>query len=313
MLSWGWRGLGWFWAGFLGLMVLAVAILGLLGPPKQRRAAQVTPQNGAVSHPSPPLRALLEPAPDFPGALLPRIGADGLAPRQAYAAMPITSPLPKIGLLVAGIGLNQAQSQAALAALPAAVDFAMSAYATATESWAAALRGGRHEFFQSLPMEPQSYPIQDEGDRQLLTGGTAASNQINLEWALSRSTGYAGVTGFSDGQTGEGFAALPVLMRPVLDQVAARGLLYLDPRPSAQGSAGGNVIVVIDPPTDDPAAIAAKLDALAQAARHDGHAIGLVGRADPVTLGLLKAWIARLPAEGVALTPISALLPDATP
>lgn len=273
------------------------------------------PQHGTVAaaaQPGPVRPSLLTPAPDFPGRFLPRIAASGLTPRAAYAGAAAPTTLPRLGLVVAGIGLAAAPSAEAIAALPASVDLAVSAYASDPDETMRAARDRGHEVLQSLPMEPSNYPTDTAGPAALLTGASPQRNARNLEWVLSRGEGYAGVTGASDGQRGTGFAASPLLLGMVRQELAARGLFYLDPRPGAvpTGSAGDSAAnIVIDPDREDAAAMSADLDRLRQLALRDGRAIGIVLRADPVALAVLARFVAGLAGGGLVLAPVSALVP----
>ncbi len=326
MRAGGWRALGLFWLAVLVLAGGAAGTLAVLGPPRlpvPRPVPPAAPAGRSNNNPWPaphpkavtPIAApdpqLLEPAPDFPGAMLPRIGPGGRRPERIYTAWAEPRPAqPRVALIVAGLGLNGADSFAAVAQLPAAVDFAVSAYADNPDVLLAASRSAGHEYLLSLPMEPAGYPLDTEGPRALLTGAPAADNALSLEWALSRFQGYFGVTGASDGQRGERYAASPSLMAALGDELTRRGLAYIDPRPPADAPErplGRGVDVVLDEPAtgDD---VTSKLAELEQAARQHGAAIGLVGRPTPVTLARLAAWTQGLAGREVALVPVSALL-----
>src|ERR1700679_4183092 len=151
-----WRDLGYFWLGILALLGAGAGTLQYLGPPddgtparlararapeddrgagpvviaSQRLAPPVvtgrdTP--GPVADPDP---ALLEPLSDGAKQNLPRIASDGRTPMQVYAAgFDHSSRRPRVGLLLAGIGLNAAESDTAMRALPSTVSLAVSPYA----------------------------------------------------------------------------------------------------------------------------------------------------------------------------------------
>ena len=71
--------------------------------------------------------ALLEPAGEGSKDNLPRIASDGRTPMQVYAAgFDQSSRRPRVSLLLAGIGPNEAESDAAIRALPGAVSLAVS-------------------------------------------------------------------------------------------------------------------------------------------------------------------------------------------
>ena len=262
--------------------------------------------DGTVAGPDP---VLLEAAPDWPGAQLPRIGTDGRLPMQAYA--PYVDPAdkrPKIAFLLVGIGQSDTESRAAIETLPPGVTLGMSPYTPEAGPLLADARTHGHETLVTLPMESQGYPLNDSGPHALLTGADPADNARNLEWVLSRIPGAAGVTGASDGLRGERYAGSTVLFGPVLQEIASRGLLYVDPRVGAAvtGAAVAVTSVVDEPPLR--AAIDAKLAALEQAARDGKPALGLAGPLRPVTVDRIASWARGLDGRGVALVPVTALL-----
>jgi len=261
---------------------------------------------GAIPPPDP---ALLEPASAFPDGALPRISAFGITPMRAYARpAPPPDGKPRIAILIGGIGLAERDTDEAIRLLPGPVDLAFSAYAVDTGPALEAARRAGHEFLISIPMEPAGFPRTDAGFRSLLTGAGPGLNRRNLDWALSRIAGYIGATGASDGLRGERFAANAPEFDEVARTLAARGLLYIDPRPGAGLPtllAGRAVDLVLDEPPD---AIDAKLDALEQAARRGGAALGLAGPPRPAVVRRIAAWARTLPARGIELVPASALI-----
>lgn len=274
--------------------------------PLPRAAAVPAAWDGKIAAPD---AALLEVSPLFPSVSLPRIAADGRLPRLLYRrpAGP-AGTRPRIALLVAGFGLSAADSRAAIDALPGAVALAFSAYAPNAESLAAAARARGHELLASLPMEADGYPRDDAGPRSLLTGAPTEKNRENLEWAMGRLQGYIGMTGASDGLRGERFAAQASSFSLVLDELARRGLLYIDPRPGASppGIVGRSVDLVVDDPSSR-AEIEAKLLALERTAREHGSALGLAGPLRPVTIERIAAWARDVGTRGFDLVPVSAL------
>jgi hypothetical protein len=322
-----WRGLGVFWACVLGVLVVGGVTLQVLGPPPgsvARTAAAPPPRPvmaglpgrtavGPVAGPvAAPDQALLEPVPDdTSGAGLPRIAADGRTPMQVYAARfdPATKA-PRIAVLIAGVGLDETASEDAIRALPAAVTLAISPYAEKPEAVADAARRAGHEYLVSLPLEPQGYALNDPGRRALLTSASPAENAQRLYWVLSRLTGYVGATGALGDMRGERFAAMPEQMDPMLATLAARGLLYVDPRPGAPPLPdvwSRTVDVVIDDPPS-AASIDARLAELEKRAHDTGVALGLIGAVRPVTMEHLLAWVGDLAGRGYALAPVSAIV-----
>jgi polysaccharide deacetylase 2 family uncharacterized protein YibQ len=334
------RTLAWFWAPVVLLVGGGAATLQWLGPPPQApvRSVSAAPPRPQAK-PAPPIAqpaasavpyhppvpgapvtaadpALMEPSAAFPGGSLPRIGRDGRQPMQVYAAgYDATDTRPRVALLLAGVGMSQADSEEAVRATPAAVSLAISPYAIDPGSLLAAARAQGHETLISIPMEPENFPLNDPGNEALLTGAAPAANARHLEWVLSRITGYVGATGALGRLRGERFASAPAQMGPVLDELARRGLLYVDPRPDAQaptGAAAGKpprrgIDVVIDEPPVR-VEIEAKLARLEQLAHDRGAAIGLASTPLPVTTGRIAAWAATLSLRGLQLVPVSAVV-----
>ncbi len=231
-------------------------------------------------------------------------------PMQVYApVVDVADTRPRIALLLVGIGQSDAESRAAIEGLPPGITLGVSPYTPDAGPLMADARAHGHEVLVTLPMESQGYPLNDSGPHALLTGADPADNARNLEWVLSRVPGAAGVTGASDGLRGERYANSSVLFGPVLQQLASRGLFYVDPRVGA-GVTGAAVAVssVVDEPPQR-AAIDAKLAALEQAARDGKTALGLAGPLRPVTVDRITGWARGLDGRGVALVPVTALLP----
>ena len=332
-----WRGLAWFWVAVLCLGAGAAGVLQALGPPATPAAMTPppVPVAAAPSRPEPVAPAtpalapaamlpapapgtvapadpaLLEPSTTFPGGELPRVGPGGRSPMRAYAApFDAASKLPRVAVLLGGIGMSESDSEEAIRTLPGAVSLAVSPYAFRPERLIDEARAAGHELLLALPLEPEGYPLDDPGNRGLLTGNLAALNHQRLEWALTRFTGYVGATGALNGMRGERFAAVPEMMNPVLRELARRGVLYIDPRPGAAHPpfvVGRSVDVVIDEPAVRTE-IEANLARLEQAAHDHGSALGLAGVPRPVTLDRLAAWAATLASHGLVLAPVSAVV-----
>lgn len=335
----GWRNLGAYWAGVLLVLGAGAAILQWLGPPPPVHVAAVAPPKptvqvaaaqpprkppmvtqargippfqrpgrdtpGPIADPEPPL---LAPGPD--DGMLPQIAQDGSMPMQTYAAgFDYSDRRPRIGLIVAGIGLDQAASKTAIEDLPRAVTLAVSPYAVHLKPLLQAARFAEHEYVLSLPMEPQAFPLNDPGPRALMTSLPKAENLKRLDWLLSRVQGYVGVTAaLGNGMNGERFAAVPEQMNPVLQQIARRGLLYVDARPGGRPLHyvwNRDVDLVVDRPTS---AIEARLAELERIAHDKGSALGLVVAPRPVMVQRIRTWADTLQSRGYVLAPVSALV-----
>ena len=338
----GWRGLGRFWlliASVLAACGIALQLAGPLVPAGPREASVPAPARSLPPSPTEPSNlarqqavkappaqrpgrdtpgpiadpdpALAEPARGSTSDLLPRIAADGRMPMQVYAAgFDSSTRRPRVGLLLAGVGLNQNDSDAAIHSLPGGVTLAISPYAQSVGRLLSAARLAEHEYLLSIPMEPQGFPLNDPGKQALMTNLSPEQNHTRLEWLLSRIGGYVGVTGAEGSLRGERFASLPEEINPILAELAQRGLLYVDPRPGAAPMPlvwSRTVDLVVDEP-GAAADIDAKLAQLAQLAREKGSALGFAGAVRPVTTQRLAAWASGLPADGLVLAPVSALV-----
>jgi polysaccharide deacetylase 2 family uncharacterized protein YibQ len=338
----GLRALGFFWLALLVAGVGGVAWLDRLGPlgdttadgatpttdpavPDRRAEAPASPP-GPASGPPPgaaadapaPQRGAVIPEPD-PALLdrlrdgaLPRVADDGRAPWRTYARpFDQGDRRPRIGMLVAGLGISESATEAAIQRLPGAVSLAFSPYGLRLAEFAALARAAGHEVLVAVPMEPVGFPLNDPGPQALLTGLAWGENSQRLTWALSRFAGYVGATNVL-GPTlrGERFSASPEAMRPLLDVLRTRGLLFIDGRPGGaapQGLPARSVDVVLD---DRPtrAEIEQRLADLERIARERGAALGLSG-AGTLALERIAAWAAGVEERGFALAPVSALLP----
>lgn len=244
---------------------------------------------------------------------LPVVGASGERAADVYAR-PFDSPgdRPVIGIVISGLGLSSGATESAIQDLPAAVSLSFSPYSGRLQDWIALARAAGHEVLIDLPMEPADFPNSDPGPQALMTGLSPEANMQRLEWVLSRGTNYVGVGSFM----GSRFSADAAAMRPVLEAVSARGLIYLD-----NGQAIGSVapslgteiglpLLVSDLKVDQMAARQMIDDSLArieEIAIRDGAALAL-GTAYPVTIERLAIWTRGLADRGISLAPASALV-----
>ena len=242
---------------------------------------------------------------------LPRVGADGRTSIRAYAGQfDRQDTRPRIGIVVADIGISNTQTEDAIRRLPPAVTLAISPYAPRAAQVAERLRAKGVESLVGLPMEPAGYPLNDPGNRALLTGRSGPENMANLEWVLSRFPGYVGVIGVVGGMRGERFAAMEQSYHALQESLRNRGLLYLDARPGVNAPLrawGRSVDVILDEPATR-AEIEKRLGELEAIAKARGSALGLAHAPTPVVIDRLVAWAAGLERRGLVLTPVTALI-----
>jgi uncharacterized protein len=276
------------------------------------------PPPAAAKPPAPPTAAPPRTTPNGaePGLVeagelgpLPRIGPDGRRPVAAYArAFDRRDPRPRIAVIVAELGLHRALTERAIEALPGEVTLAFSPYGDDLAQWFERARRAGHEVLVSLPMEPANRQQADSGPRALLPGLSDEENRRNLLWAMSRGVGYVGVIGEPGGR----FAGDAARMRPILTEIAARGVMFVDRRPAANGAVLARPGLVFARTTEEPqpaaspTALGASLHRAEAAARRGEPAVVVVEPYPAIVAGV-KLWLDGLAAKGLAAAPISAV------
>ncbi len=243
---------------------------------------------------------------------LPIVSADGRHSWRVYAR-PFDAPpnAPRIAIVIGDMGLSDMATRVAIERLPAPVTLAFNPYADRLQMLIRQSRDAGHEVMLQLPMEPATYPAEDPGPHALLTTLSPDANLARLEWLLGRFTGYVGVTNYM----GAKFIASPDDLRPVMQALAARGLMFVDSgatgRSVAEGIARdlGMPLAIGDKLIDGEtsrAAIDARLADLERIARTSGTAVGF-GYPFPVTVERIARWAAQLDGKGIHLAPASAI------
>ena len=225
---------------------------------------------------------------------------------------------PMIAIVIDDMGLDRRRSQRAVG-LPGPLTLAFLAYADDLRRQTAAARAEGHELLVHVPMEPlhnAEEPV-NPGPKALLVDHTRAEILDRLRWDLDRFDGYVGV----NNHMGSRFTSDRRGMTIVLQELKARGLLFLDSKTSAN-SVGGVVAAQVGMPhiqrdvfldnQSDPAAIAAALAAVEQRARAKGFAVA-IGHPREETLNVLEAWLPTAADKGFALVPISAIMRHISP
>ena len=290
--------------------------------PADGRAADAAPANhGATApqqHAAAPATGDHGTTPPAPAGQPQRQPVGEKTAMQLKVPPPSPGVKPRIAIVLTRLGLSNAQTTAAVQALPANITFAFSPYGNDLQNWADQARAAGHEVLLELPMEPLDFPNDDPGPHTLLTSLPATENVERMNWVLDRFTGYVGVTS----QIGGRFTTQPEALTPILTELKKRGLLFLDTRttpdtvaPELAASAGlahASNDVFLNEPTAARATLQAGLAELERLARERGSAIG-IGYPFPVTMELLSGWARSLEERGIELLPVSALarLPEA--
>lgn len=291
------------------------------------RPGSEVPGSIIITIPDSPGVIKLAPAPDARLSersrygVLPKIGPDGASPAQVYARPlgppPLTKPAGRVAVLVGGLGISQSGTAEAIAKLPGTVSLAFAPYGAELERTVQRARGGGHEVFLQLPMEPFDYPDNDPGPHTLLAGPKAADNIDRMQWLLGRFTGYVGIVNFLGGR----LTADETALTPILREIAGRGLMVIDDGSSSRSLLATSATraqipalkldrVVDSVPRAD--AIDKELAALEALAREQGVAVASAS-ALPVSIERIARWLGTLDAKGLVVVPVSAARGFRTP
>jgi polysaccharide deacetylase 2 family uncharacterized protein YibQ len=249
--------------------------------------------------------------------VIPKRSADGLRPMDVYSRPPATEGnfgVARVVLIVGGIGISQTGSQEAIRKLPPAITLAFAPYGNSLLRWMQEARKSGHELLLQVPMEPFDYPSNNPGPHTLRSGVSAPENIANLHWAMSRITNYVGIVNFLGGK----FIADPDAMKPVFDEIAARGLLFVDDG-SIRNSMSDRVAQASLLPFSQAGvqidavrtrqAIGQRLEELAKEAKRTGLAIGFAN-AFSDSISMIAEFAAQAEKNGIEITPVSAVVRD---
>jgi uncharacterized protein len=217
---------------------------------------------------------------------------------------------PLIAIVLDDLGLDRARTEAAIRLKgPLTLSF-MTYTDDLPEQTEAAHRAG-HELLLHVPMEAVDRR-EDPGPHALYTALSSAEILDRLRWGLGRFTGYVGI----NNHMGSKFTADAEAMAPVIDEIRDKGLVFLDSRTTAS-STGRRLAVADGVPyagrdvfLDDDlrlAAISRQLTLVEVTARRHGSAVA-IGHAHDPTLAALRGWLPALPAKGLALVPLTAIV-----
>ncbi len=215
---------------------------------------------------------------------------------------------PFLVVAVLDFGLSDEVSQSALSFLPSEVSMVISPYASAPDQWQKSARDDGHEIWLHMLAQTEDFPQGDPGPNAFLTNVSFSYNRDRLHWLLSRTSGYAGLAGFTDQTLGQGGDMFKNLVNEVFD----RGLGYFELNI-------GDGVFVKDIAMDrghpyiangfvvkDLSAESAALKEIEAAIAREG---GAVVSVKPTLKNLedLKNWIRRLEGRGIQIAPLSAL------
>ncbi len=219
---------------------------------------------------------------------------------------------PKIAVILMGLGLDRAVTEAAIDQLPARISLSFSPYAPNLQDWVRRARQLGHEVLLDLPMEPETFPEEDPGPQALMTMLTEEQNLARLEWILARADEVVGLTA----ALGSRFLGAPDQLRPIFQAMQQKGYLFVDNGVSTAGKVAPLASEVglvrlasyrfLDQPVTDRKGIDARMIQVEREALAEGHVLALA-QPYPTTIEQLAEWAENLHQNGFALLPVTAL------
>jgi polysaccharide deacetylase 2 family uncharacterized protein YibQ len=245
---------------------------------------------------------------------LPRVSSRGRKPFDVYSQdVPLSissSKRPKIAIVLGGMGLNAKLTRKAIEELPGDVTLGFAPYGDNLQDQVNRARADGHEIMLQVPMEPQGFPATNPGPKTLQSDATPQENLEALRWHMSRFAGYSGITNYM----GARLLATEEALKPVMAEVNARGLVYLEDATVNRTLSPGVVedvrlpmqraSMVIDTDPTAPA-ITEALERLEREAIKNGFAIA-TGSGLGVTIETVAEWARTLQDRGIMLVPLSA-------
>ncbi len=282
--------------------VAAAPVLHPVAPLEAPRAVEAPPEPQAE-------------APRQEALLPPRLPSPAVAPAEpAWRRFAVTPPAIEgramVAIVLDDLGLDRKRTERAIH-LPGPLTLSFMTYADELPHQTAMAHEAGHELLVHVPMQPLDAHL-DSGPNSLQTDLGRDEVLRRLRWGLDRFSGYVGI----NNHMGSRFTSDAIAMAPVIEELHARGLLFLDSRTTAT-TVGETLARKRGVPTvarnvflDDEIAapaIAARLADVEQAARRKGVAVA-IGHAHDATLAALAAWLPTLAAKHLVLVPLSTVV-----
>lgn len=288
--------------------------------PKQRQPVvppiPALPPQTAQPNPTPPPATVAERiVPPSPPQVTPAsmaLPSAGSGWRKFAVTPPKIDGKAMIAVVIDDLGVDRKRSERIMA-LPAPLTTAFMSYAKDLPRLTALARAKGHELMLHMPMEPMgaSYDAGPTGD-VLTVGLPAADIRRRVAEGLGRFDGMIGL----NNHMGSRFTADTAGMKIVMEELAKRGLMFLD-SVTTQRSVGveearrhGIAALARDVFIDNEEtleAVTVQLRKAEQVARKQGYAVA-IGHPHDATIEALTAWLPTLKDKGLVLVPISAIL-----
>jgi hypothetical protein len=255
---------------------------------------------------------------DAPGTLAPASGPPGVRPattasdrpaRERFArAFDKSDARPRVAVVMTGLGLAREASFRAIEDLPPQVTLAFSPYAENLGPLLDRARDKGHEILLAVPMEPADPKRRDAGPAALTVTHSEGATRHRFQWMLGRVHSQVGIIG----DLGDRFARDPVAMKPLFEELAAKGMLYVEnrlesPEPAAVANGVPMATVAIWLDRDLSGEAIDREIAAAEALAKRGGSVVVLARPYPATLARVSTWMKTFDAKALAPAPITAV------
>lgn len=280
-----------------------------LTPLPERRpdglAASTVPEERVAVAEPPQMAALPQAAP------LPAPDGSGKPAWIRYSVPPpAVGGKPMIAVVIDDLGVDRRRSEKVVG-LPGPLTLAWMTYAENLRGITQSARNRGHELMVHMPMQPMSESY-DPGPDVLEVGLKPDELRRRIRWGLGRFDGFVGV----NNHMGSRFTADRAGMGVVMEEIKARGLLFLD-SVTTQKSVAPDLARQHGVPfaarhvfLDNDMAVSAVREQLAKTesyARKHGAAIA-IGHPHDGTIEALSGWLPTLAAKGFVLVPVTTVV-----
>ncbi len=224
-------------------------------------------------------------------------------------AIPSSAPAPRIALVITAAGLHESTTRQAIDRLPQGITLAFAPIGKKTDTLAKAALADGHTILAEIPMEPVN-PNRDPGEPLTLrVSNSSEANIARMNKAIARVPGASGISSY----LGAKFSRSEDAARPVIGEIASRGLFLFENQPGGQSRlsalaksndvpyAAGRQAIDAD---RSSARMLDRLSALEVQARRDGVAIG-VATAYRESIDALERWVAAAERRGIVFVPVT--------
>lgn len=264
-------------------------------------ANEHTSRERTLAPPKEPLTALTATTKE---GVVPRVSPDGRTPFDAYRRLPPPETgKPGVAVMLSGLGLDRALTEAAIENLPPEISLSFAPYAKDVAPLIAKAMAKGHEVAIELPMEGGGVAPDVLGPAGLLTTRSTEANHRRLDWLLARAPAYSMTTNYLGQVYSEDSASMAVLMA----KLKAHGLGYVDDTGRAgqiaksYGVPYARAIELVPP---DGAVTRPSLDRLISQVGTEAVLAKVYISADAITA--IEAWVKELDRKGLQLVPASA-------